>query len=325
MFELAAAVPSIIAAPPAANLAVGATGWGAEVVLAVAIVATAIMLAATIRLTAADCRAETRSRGDWTAIGKMADMRTAPVESSASREEIYPQAVGNDALWALLCARRYAGPSSVTPGGKLGADTAIAGIAVQPVVSDDDHPLTEHETNASPKAGSLDRGKPDLREASHAQRPSVQVTCGRNQRHLRVRTRARTRFVANGGPWNAWFDFDQRPTLLGLPIKIVSNIIVLSQGKQRPSDGERPPIVEPRDGAFSVDVNGGARPHAPVKGLQSELSLEAKRQLFALAQALGRQAAREDEAAERLAERSHSPPEAPVENPPNDKAKEDTS
>jgi hypothetical protein len=113
--------------------------------------------------------------------------------------------------------------------------------------------------------------------------------------------------------------------LLGLPIKIVSNIIVLSQGKQRPSDGERPPIVEPRDGAFSVDVNGGARPHAPVKGLQSELSLEAKRQLFALAQALGRQAAREDEAAERLAERSHSPPEAPVENPPNDKAKEDTS
>jgi hypothetical protein len=282
-----------------------------------------MVLAATIRLAAANCWAETGSRRDWAAIGKMADIRTAPVEPSPSRDKIYPQAVGNDALRALLRAHRHAGRSSVAPRGKLGADIALAGAAVQSAVSDDAHPLAEHEATASPKDGSLDRRKPDLQEASQAQRPSVQVACGRNQRYLRVRTARCTRFVANGGPWDAWFDFDQRPTLLGLSIKIASNIVVLSQGKQRPSDGERPPIVEPRDGAFTVDANGGARPHAPVKGLQSELSLEAKRQLFALAEALGRQAAREDEAAERLAERFHSPPEAPVENPPNDEAKEE--
>jgi hypothetical protein len=285
--------------------------------------ATASMLAIIIRLAAADWWAETRNRRDWAAIGKIADKRTAPVEPAPSRDETYLQAVGIDALCALLRAHRHAGRSSVAPRGKLGADTALAGAAVQSAVSDDAHPTTEHEATASPKAGSLDRRKPDLQEASRAQRPSVQVACGRNQRYLRARTTRCTRFVANGGPWDARFDREQRPTLLGLSVKIASNIIVLNQGKQRPSDGERPPIVEPRDGAFTVDVNGGARPHAPVKGLQSELSLEAKRQLLALAEALGRQAAREDEAAERLAERSHSPPEAPVENPPNDEAKEE--
>jgi hypothetical protein len=53
--------------------------------------------------------------------------------------------------------------------------------------------------------------------------------------------------------------------------------------------------------------------------------LAAQRQLFALAEALARQAAREDDVAERLAEGSRSPPDVPVEILPGAGAKEDTS
>jgi len=63
---------------------------------------------------------------------------------------------------------------------------------------------------------------------------------------------------------------------------------------------------------------------APACGnLQLEVSFEAQRQLIALAEALARQAAREDDVAECLAERS--PPDAPVEILPGGGAKEDTS
>jgi hypothetical protein len=49
------------------------------------------------------------------------------------------------------------------------------------------------------------------------------------------------------------------------------------------------------------------------------------RQLIALAEALARQAAREDDAAERLLERSRSPPDLSVEIGPGGGDKEDTS
>jgi hypothetical protein len=56
-----------------------------------------------------------------------------------------------------------------------------------------------------------------------------------------------------------------------------------------------------------------------------DLLFEAQRQLIALAEALARQAAHEDDAAERLAERSRSPPGVPVEILPGGGGKEDTS
>jgi len=59
--------------------------------------------------------------------------------------------------------------------------------------------------------------------------------------------------------------------------------------------------------------------------LQLEISFEAQRQLIALAEALARQAAREDDAVERLTERSRSRPDVPVEILPGGGAKEDTS
>lgn len=124
----------------------------------------------------------------------------------------------------------------------------------------------------------------------------------------------------NARPWEAWSDSNQRPTLPGLPTKFVSNIIVL--GNQQPSDGGRPPSAEPSDGTFTAGSNGGHHPRGGINSLQPEVSFEAKRQLIALAEALARQAAREDETAERLAERSRSPPDVPAENSPGRDEKE---
>jgi hypothetical protein len=131
------------------------------------------------------------------------------------------------------------------------------------------------------------------------------------------------RLVANAQPCGAWSDFDQPPVPQRLPIKILSNIIALGQGNNRSTDGERPPSAE-LSGDISISGSNGRRqPRTRLRTFHPEISFEAKRQLIALAEALARQAAREDEAAERLAERSCSPPEPPAENSPGLDEKED--
>jgi hypothetical protein len=99
---------------------------------------------------------------------------------------------------------------------------------------------------------------------------------------------------------------------MGLPIRIVSNIFVRAQGDYGPLDEER----LPRPKLDSSRIRAGpctagstrhaeGRPgHQTCKELDSIGCREAKRQVIALAEALARQAAREDDAAEHAAERS---------------------
>ena len=193
---------------------------------------------------------------------------------------------------------------------------AVRRSAPQPTVTDGIHAVSEH-----PAPGVVVELIVDVipsRTAGTADGVKHDALSDRRKRKLLlgVRTATRHRLVANARPWNAWSDLAQRSAPQHLPIKIVSNIIVLGHGNQRPPDGERPPSAELNDGTCSAGSNGGQHPHAPIKSLQAEISFEAKRQLIALAEALARQAAREDEAAERLAERSRSPPDVPVANLP---------
>ena len=311
----AVAVSWMIAPAPALNVATISSGWAGEVALAVASLAAAIMLVAAVGLAAVDWRTETKVRGDWGAIGKMANVMPAPVGAPVPRDEVYAPAVYDDALCSLFRAHRLV-RSPVNTDGNLGAVRAVGRT------SGDRDAITEPQTigmtgepavNAITlaRAGTLDRTKHDLQRAPHARAPSVLATQRRDQRHVSVRRATRVRLVVNARPWEAWSDSDQRPTLPGLPTKFVSNIIVL--GNQRPTDGGRLPSAKPSDSIFTAGSNGGHHPRGRINSLQPEVSFEAKRQLIALAEALARQAAREEEAAEPLAERSRSPPDVPAE------------
>jgi hypothetical protein len=78
--------------------------------------------------------------------------------------------------------------------------------------------------------------------------------------------------------------------------------------------------------ATPKDLDGTGPAAAPACGhWRSEVTSEAQHELIALAQALARQAAREDDAAERLAERLRPPPDVAVEILPGGDGKEDTS
>ena len=96
---------------------------------------------------------------------------------------------------------------------------------------------------------------------------------------------------------------------MGLPIRIVSNIFVRAQADNGPLDEEglpRPKLDSSRirAGPYTAGSTcpaGNRARHQTCKELDSIGCTEAKRQVIALAEALARQAAREDDAAERLA------------------------
>jgi hypothetical protein len=157
-------------------------------------------------------------------------------------------------------------------------------------------------------------------------RAPITLADGRkHQKRLGARAACQLRLVANAQQWGTLPDFDRRSAGQVVPLKIVSDIVVVGQGDQRSTDGEPPPCAEPGNGTFRAGANVGEHLRARTGSFQPEISFEAKRQLVALAEALARQAAREDEEAERLAERSRSPPDAPAEDSTSRSEKEDTS
>ena len=115
------------------------------------------------------------------------------------------------------------------------------------------------------------------------------------RRRRRVRFATEARRVANA----TWPSPRRGLRVLGVPITIVSDIVVVGQGEKEP-----PPSDPPRQ-----QLNGSmTRPSSAVA--------EARRQVVALAEALARQAAREDDAAEAAKEHSRSPPDAQAEQSP---------
>jgi hypothetical protein len=120
--------------------------------------------------------------------------------------------------------------------------------------------------------------------------------------------------------------------VLGVPVKIVSDIVVTAQGKNEPPSSRtpsHPPLNGRTSAPFAARIAGHAararsRLHRDLaKSLDPAAAAEARRQIVALAEALARQAAREDDA-ENARERSRSPQDVPAEELPSRPAKDDT-
>ncbi|HEY7548726.1 MAG TPA: hypothetical protein VH913_04315 [Hyphomicrobiaceae bacterium] len=121
--------------------------------------------------------------------------------------------------------------------------------------------------------------------------------------------------------------------MLGVPVKIVSDTVITAQGKKEQPCGETSPhpLVNGRtSGPFAARIADHAAPARSrqhrnlAKSLDPAAVAEARRQIVALAEALARQAAREDDAAEHGEEGERSPPEAAAEQSPSLSAKDDT-
>ncbi len=118
--------------------------------------------------------------------------------------------------------------------------------------------------------------------------------------------------------------------MLGVPAKVVSDIVITAQGKKEPPCGENSPhpLVNGRtSGRFAARIAGRTAParsrlHRDLaKSLDPAAAAEARRQIVAMAEALARQAAREGGAAEHGEEGERSPPEAAAEQSPSRSAK----
>jgi hypothetical protein len=157
--------------------------------------------------------------------------------------------------------------------------------------------------------------------------PDTAVIGRKLRRRLSPPLTTKVRLVANAG----WPGSALR--VLGVPVKIVSDIVVTAQGTKEPPCGEtspRLPVDGRRSGPFTARITGHVAParsrlHRDLaKGLDPAAAAEARRQIVALAEALARQAAREDDAAENARERSRSPQGMSTEELPNPAAKDDT-
>jgi hypothetical protein len=121
--------------------------------------------------------------------------------------------------------------------------------------------------------------------------------------------------------------------LLAVPVKIASEIVITGQGEKEPPRGKTSPdpLLNGRiPGPFTECVAGHAAParterHRDLaKSLDPAAVAEARRQIVALAEALARQAAREDDAAESARGRSRSPQGMPARELPSPSANDDT-
>jgi hypothetical protein len=135
--------------------------------------------------------------------------------------------------------------------------------------------------------------------------------------------------IVNGGAWN---DAGSSLRVIGVPVKIISDIVVVGQGKNGRTDTEPPPGAPLGGGpirAGPVTSIAGSTAASPTRHHRHQTDptalAAARRQVIALAEALARAAAREDDAAEQREERSRSPPDSPAEQSPSRGAKDDTS
>jgi hypothetical protein len=336
LWTAAIAPPLRVAAPSA--------GWAVDAALMVALIAVATMLVAAVGLVAADWWAEIKSRNAYAAIGVASDDLITPPVVQASNQ-LYPPAVDNEALWTALRANRHAARSNAlkpvanmwsgdvqvatwAPARKNALPTTSASVVVSIPENERTSAVGGSVAAVATSGRVAAAAKQDAQEALRV-RAAIGLTAIRSTPWRRNGMGVngsvdRTQLVANDGPWLGSRGSDQRLALHTVPNRIISDIIILGQGKRRPPGGEPPPCT-PRGNVpgTSVSMRTGVatstasdRPRhlrAAIKSLQPAVSFEAQRQLMALAEALARQAAREDDAAERLTERSRSPPDIAIE------------
>ena len=336
-----------IAIGPPLQVSALSAGWAVEVVLAFAAIAVAAMVVAAVGLVAADWWAEFENHKAYAAIGVAVDGLVAPpgVQTSQERNHLYPPAVSNEALWAALTANRHSARSHAQKSAAEIRSTDVEVATWTPVCKNALRPTSASVVDVIPAhertktvSGSVVAVATSGRVAAAAKHDAQEALRVRAAIGLTAiwsgswrcngigvnRNVDRTLLVANDGPLFGSRGSDRRLALRTVPIRVISDIIILGQGKRRPPGGEPPPSA-PGDNVLGTGVSmrtgivastaPDRRHHQRVanKSLQPEVSFEAQRQLMALAEALARQAAREDDAAERLTERSRSPPDTAVE------------
>ena len=300
-------------------------GGLARAALTAAVLAVVSLLAGAVWLSISDWMAEISSRVTWAAIGPVTDeFSSVPLVDAPDREDLYPPAVANERVRAVLDAHRHWVPASAVEDVtdlRAASLPSVASIAQVPSVrSGADSIATD---NGCRPTGTLAFGaalrvvsgvRPEVRKACRKVASAVAAS-GSKARGARIAIRSRC--IVNGSRWDAWSEPNPRHWVMGLPINVVSNIFVRAQGDNGPVDEKRPPrptLDSPRIRAgpgATVSIRGSTGPVGSRACRDKELDATAyagaRRRVIALAEALARQAAREDDAADDAAGRSVGP------------------
>ena len=340
----ASALPSLwlVSSVAAACLAATAPTWSSgqgqwepgllDAALVGATLILAFLLVAMVRLAVLDWLAERQSRRAWTAIGARADEEVAAaalVEGPDQGDHAYATIARDPAVWAILRAHRHAVPlipTEVAPEvGPLPRVQDALPLGATPAAASR-HPADKGGDDAVVAPGNEADGHDEIHWEARKGFRSVAPAAATIRRQLGPVLTTQVGLAANA----AWPGSALR--VLGVPVKIVSDIVVTAQGKKEPPCGEAspPPQLDGRTpGRVPARVAGHAAPTRSrlrrdlAKRLDQAAAAEARRQIVALAEALARQAAREDDAAENARERSRSPQAMRAEELPSQPAKDD--
>lgn len=286
---------------------------GATVILA-------FLLVAMVRLAVLDCLAERQSRRAWAAIGARADEdSTAPVVEGPERGHAYAPVPHDLAVWDILRAHRHAVPLIPTEAAPEVRPLPCVPDALLPGAAPagaSKHPADNRSDDAVAAPGNGADGHDEIQWEARKGFRSVAPATATIRRQLGPSFTTQVRLVANAG----WPGSALR--VLGVPVKIVSDIVVAAQGKNEPPSSRtpsHPPLNGRTSAPLATRIAGHAAParsrlhRGLAKSLEPAAAVEARRQIVALAEALARQAAREDDAAEHGEQGERSPPEAAAE------------
>lgn len=332
-----------------------ATQWDsslAMVVVASASVALACLIGAAIGLLVVDSLAEIRSRAAWTAVAT-GRWSGGLVSEREQADNIYRPAIHDEAVHAVLRAHRYDLPRiSVEPEidrrhNQSQAEPMPLGCALQSPAARS----VEHEIAWSPRRAVIGGGGADhgatVRSANteearkawavvHTSAPVVRATRSQRQFHHGARLVERLRRTVNARTGEDWRGAGSSLRVAGIPVRLVSDIVVLGQDQNGSDDSKPPPDTRfkgappIRAGPPTTIARSTLRSrtrHQPNEsdGFDLTALAEARRQVIALAATLARQAAREDDAAEQREGRSRSAPDMPTQQSPSRGDQDDMS
>ena len=343
-------VPLVALSVMAAGLAWPvATQWDsllAMFVVAAASVALVGLICAAFCLLVMDWLAEIRGRTAWAAVGAGRSIGGLVTEHQQA-DQIYRPAVHDEAVQAVLRANRYAVPRfSVEAETDRRHDQAepmpLDCAPRSPAAGPGGHPIVV----GHPRWPGVDHGaavRSPNAEGAHKRwtvvdllAPVLRTTWSQREFHHGARVVERLRRTVNARTGDTWRGAGSSVRVAGIPIKIVSDIVVLGQDQNgsddsKPSPDTRfngaPPIRAGPSKSIARSTLRGRTRHDPNEsgGFDLTALAEARRQVVALAEALARQAAREDDAAEQREGRSRSATDMPAEQSPSHDAKDDTS
>ena len=263
-----------------------ATQWDtllAMVVVASASVALVGLIGAAIGLLVMDWLAEIRSRAAWAAVAA-GRWSAGLVTEREQADHSYRPAVHDEAVQAVLRANRYAVPrftvEAETERRHDQAEPMPLGCALQSLATGPDgHPTTaRHPRRPEIGDGGVDHGAavrcPNVEGARKAwtvvdsSAPVLRTTWSQREFHHGARVVEQLRRTVNARTGDAWRGAGSSLRVAGIPIKIVSDIVVLGQD-QNGSDGGKtspdapfnggPPI---RAGPSTGIVSVAAQPNA---------------------------------------------------------------